>query len=62
MNVDADYLKTHGLTLMQGRWFDSDNTADRKNVVVNESAIRELNIAAPYIGQRFSIWNCYEIT
>ena len=56
MNVDADYLQTLRLTMMQGRWFDRDNAADRNNVIVNEAAIRELNIAAPYIGQRFSIW------
>ena len=56
MNVDADYMQTLGLTMMQGRWFDRDNADDRNNVIINEAAIRELNIKAPYIGQRFSIW------
>ena len=56
MSVDADYLQTLGLQMVQGRWFDPDNTADSRNVVVNETAIRELNIAAPYIGQRFAVW------
>ena len=56
MNVDTEYLQTLGLKMMQGRWFDPDNAVDRDNVVINEAAIRELNISAPYIGQRFSIW------
>jgi predicted lysophospholipase L1 biosynthesis ABC-type transport system permease subunit len=53
MNVDAGYLQTLGLKMIQGRWFDAN---DRNNVIVNETAIRELNIAAPHIGQRFSVW------
>ena len=56
MNVDADYLQTLGLKMMEGRWFDRNTTGDRNNVIINEAAIRELNIAEPYIGQRFSIW------
>ena len=56
MNVDTEYLQTLGIKMMQGRWFDPNNAADRDNVVINEAAIRELNIAAPYVGQRFAIW------
>ena len=56
MNVDADYLQTLGLKMIQGRWFDRNNAADRYNVIVNETAIRELNLAEPCIGQCFSVW------
>ena len=55
MNVDVDYLQTLGLTIVEGRWFDVNNSADRLNVVLNETAVKELNIKEPYIGQRFSV-------
>ena len=56
MNVDSDYLKTNGLTMLEGRWFDAENSADRLNVVLNETAVKELHIKEPVIGQRFSVW------
>ncbi len=52
MSADADYMKTLGLKLSDGRWFREGN-ADKGNVILNETAIRELNIRKPYIGQRF---------
>ena len=56
MNVDADFLQTLGLKMVEGRWFNRDYSTDRNNVVINETAAKELNIAAPYVGQRFSVW------
>ena len=50
--VDANYLKTFGLQLIEGRWFEEGNVDD-ENVILNETAIRELGIHEPYIGQRF---------
>ncbi len=53
MSTDADYQKTMGLQLKEGRWFQQGNEADKSNVVLNETAIKEFNIHLPVIGQRF---------
>jgi ABC-type antimicrobial peptide transport system permease subunit len=53
MGVDANYMRTLELELLEGRWFE-DGSTDETNVVLNEKAIRELNIKEPYIGQRFT--------
>ena len=55
MAVDADYAQLFGLKLADGRWFSADNAADETNVILNQTAIRELNIRKPYIGQRFTL-------
>lgn len=40
------------LRLTHGRWF-IEGTADKMNSILNETAVRELNIHQPVIGQRF---------
>ena len=54
LSTDADFIKTMQLEMKEGRWFESGNEADKKNVVLNEEAIKELRINKPYIGQRFT--------
>ena len=54
LSVDPDYAETMQLHMREGRWFQSSNQADKNNVVLNETAINELHIHAPYIGQRFA--------
>lgn len=53
LSTDADFANTMQLQMKEGRWFDKSNEADKNNVVVNEEAIKELNIHQPSIGQRF---------
>jgi hypothetical protein len=53
LSTDADFQKTMQLQMKEGRWFQQGNEADKNNVVLNETAIRELNIRKPYLGQRF---------
>ena len=53
LSADADYAKTLHLQMKEGRWFQQGNPADKNNVVLNETAINELHIHQPYIGQRF---------
>ncbi len=53
LSADADYAKTLQLQMKEGRWFQQGNLADENNVVLNETAINELHIHQPYIGQRF---------
>jgi putative ABC transport system permease protein len=55
LSTDADYQKTMELQLKEGRWFQSGNEADKNNVVLNETAVKELKIHLPVIGQRFTI-------
>jgi putative ABC transport system permease protein len=38
-----------------GRWFEESNVSDRNNFILNETAVRELNIHKPMIGQRFTL-------
>jgi ABC-type antimicrobial peptide transport system permease subunit len=52
MGADADFRQTLGLELVDGRWFEEDGNEDEKNFILNETAIRELNIHEPHIGQR----------
>ncbi len=54
LSTDADFQKTMQLQMKEGRWFQHGNEADKNNVVLNETAVRELNIHKPVIGQRFS--------
>lgn len=54
LSADADFQKTMQLQMKEGRWFIQGNEADKNNVVLNESAITQLNIPKPFIGQRFT--------
>lgn len=50
--VDEDYLRTYGLQLLAGRFFSKDFPADKKNYVLNESAVKAMGLANP-VGRRF---------
>jgi putative ABC transport system permease protein len=39
---EEDYLKTLGLTLLQGREFTKNSTADSDNIILNETALKQL--------------------
>jgi ABC-type antimicrobial peptide transport system permease subunit len=54
LSADADFANTMQLQIKEGRWFMKENEADKNNVVLNEAAVKELNIHKPVIGQRFS--------
>jgi putative ABC transport system permease protein len=54
LSTDADFKKTMGLEIKEGRWFQPDNEMDKMNVVLNETAVKDLNIHHPVIGQRFT--------
>jgi putative ABC transport system permease protein len=47
LGIDYDYIKNYGLKLIAGRGFSKDFSTDRKGVILNESAIRELGYAKP---------------
>jgi putative ABC transport system permease protein len=54
LSTDADFMNTMQLQMKEGRWFEKNNEADKRNVVLNESAIKELNLKAPFIGKHFT--------
>jgi len=54
LSTDADYQKTMGLQMKEGRWFQSGIQTDINNVVLNETAVKEFNIHLPVVGQRFT--------
>ncbi len=41
-SIDNDYMETLGLTLAKGRGFSKEFTADSDNIVLNETAVKEL--------------------
>jgi ABC-type antimicrobial peptide transport system permease subunit len=52
LSTDEDFIYVFELQLTEGRWFHAGE-ADNNNYVFNETAIRELQIEEPYIGQPF---------
>jgi putative ABC transport system permease protein len=53
---DEDLQSLLQLQLTAGRWFQPGNIADRKNYILNETAIREFNIPQPVVGRRFAMY------
>ncbi|MCE6992446.1 ABC transporter permease [Dyadobacter sp. CY323] len=51
--VEDNFQKMFGLKLVDGRWFDATRPGDKTNVVLNETAVKKLNLPKPVIGQRF---------
>ncbi len=53
--IGSNFNELANLSLKQGRWFSSGRKDDQKNFILNETAVRELGIRQPVIGQRFSL-------
>jgi putative ABC transport system permease protein len=51
--VEDNFQRMFGIRLAEGRWFDANRPADKTNVVLNETAVRKLNLHKPVVGQRF---------
>ncbi|MCJ7580806.1 MAG: ABC transporter permease [Candidatus Aminicenantes bacterium] len=45
--VDADYAKTYGLTIKNGRFFSKESATDRQNFVINEAAVQAMGLEDP---------------
>ncbi len=52
--VDYNFKELANLKLIDGRWFNTDSKADASNVILNETAVKELGIREPVVGQRFT--------
>ncbi len=53
-SVDADYIHTMGLQLLEGRVLRKDSETDRQALLVNETFVKHLNLDKP-IGHIFEI-------
>jgi putative ABC transport system permease protein len=49
--TDVGFLKTYGIELIDGRFFEEGNPANKKSIILNETALKELNIEDP-IGKK----------
>mgnify|MGYP004702586573 CR=1 FL=1 len=45
--TDCDFLKTFEIEVVEGRYFDPASQSNNKSVVLNESAVKKLNIENP---------------
>lgn len=52
LTADADFQKLMQLKIKEGRWFTND-IADKKAVILNETAVALTGLREPIIGQRF---------
>ena len=57
LSADPTLAATMHFKMASGRWFYPDGQSDANNVILNETAVRELGIHQPVLGQRFSIHN-----
>lgn len=53
LSVDMAFKDFYGIKLASGRWFNGDSEGEKKNIIMNETAVKEFNIPKPVIGQAF---------
>lgn len=51
--IDADYLGVSDLELVAGRWFIEQNTGDKHNLVINETAAKVFGLKEPVVGSTY---------
>lgn len=53
LSADEHFAQLFDLKMAEGRWFEAGNKSDADNVILNETAARELGLPQPWLGQRF---------
>lgn len=56
LSADDMFPKLFNLEIKEGRWLMDGNKTDAHACILNETAVKELGIRKPYVGQRFN-WN-----
>lgn len=57
LKIDCDYFKTLGLKIIAGRDFSEDYATDATSgFVLNEEAVKRMEIQAPVIGKEFTLY------
>lgn len=52
LRANEDLIAVFDFKMAEGRWFSADNSTDRNNIIINETAIKEFNIPEPVIGRQ----------
>jgi len=52
-SADADFNKIMNFKFVEGHWFDEKNVSDQKNIILNETAVKQFGFKEPVIGKRF---------
>lgn len=55
-DVGYDYLETFGLEMAEGRFFSNEYSLDKKNYILNETAVRQMGFADP-LGQEIEVFD-----
>ena len=58
--VDADYIKTMGMKIVEGRNFQKDLASDSNAVVINQSMVKKFGFKNP-IGERIMNWSTWHV-
>lgn len=53
ISVEPNFQSLFNLKMSEGQWFAENSAVDNDNVILNEAAVKKLNIPKPVIGQRF---------
>lgn len=53
IETEANFASMFGLKIAQGRWFNDNSLADQDNVILNEAAVKKLNLGKSVVGKRF---------
>ncbi len=51
LRADYDFIPTLGMKMIQGRNFDSNFPSDSSGIIINETAVRQLGLKEPVLGQ-----------
>lgn len=60
--TDVDFLKAYEIELLEGRFFEKENPANSKSIVISESALKDLKIEDPIGKQLYKIRKSDETT
>jgi predicted permease len=53
LSTDADFHSMFHLSLLDGRWYRDHDKADEHGFIINETAVKDLGIRKPVVGQWF---------
>jgi predicted permease len=56
MTVDADFLKTTGMKLVEGRNFSTDFSSDSTAFLINETAAERMGMRGHAVGKKLTFW------
>ncbi len=58
--VDADYIKTMGMKLVEGRNFIPEMASDSQAIIINQAMVKEFGFKKP-LGERIMNWETYNV-